>query len=419
MPDCAVCCEKLNISNRKKVNCPFCDFSSCRSCVQKFLLGISSDPHCMSCNKLWSRDVVDDSCTATFRNGELKKHRENLLLEREKCLMPATIPAVLKVKSIRNLTVLIEEAQSKVTQAQLLVMRLTRTQNILKNGGTLEEETEKRKFVRKCPSSECKGFLTTQWRCELCEKHICKFCNEHRENDEHVCDQNNVQTVELLNKDTKPCPSCGTMIFKISGCNQMWCPDCHTAFDWISLRIETGRVHNPHYYDFQRSLYNGAPPREPGDIPCGGLPHITEIIRTLHIPYRTIVTGNKLLVQSIHRLIQHVNAYEFRANDAADNEQLRVRYMMNEMHENIFKKILQRNEKFREKDRDVQQIFRMFSDVISEHLRQFVNKQLELDEMIGTFEQLRTYTNSAFSTVNKRYKLKTPFIDDQWSTHYY
>ena len=62
------------------------------------------------------------------------------------------------------------------------------------------------------------------------------------------CDKEAVETMKMLNKDTKPCPSCGTMIHKVSGCNQMWCPSCKNAFDWRSGRIERGVIHNPHYY---------------------------------------------------------------------------------------------------------------------------------------------------------------------------
>jgi len=289
----------------------------------------------------------------------------------------------------------------------------------LKNGATVE--SEKRKFVRKCPAGDCKGFLTTQWRCELCEKHICKECNEVLL-EEHVCDPGNVQTVELLKKDTKPCPSCGTMIFKISGCNQMWCPDCHTAFDWLSLRIETGRVHNPHYYDFQRAINNGTAPREPGDIPCGGLPDIVHVYKMLGVMggrNAVATTQNQTAIINIHRLVSHIERIELGpGHGAPDNIHNRVQYMMNELEEDEFKKLLQRREKFREKARDVRQIFQMFHDIVSDHLRQFVLLQIKLEPMIEIFDQLREYTNTAFEKVRSRYHLKTPHIEWNWSSIY-
>ena len=58
----------------------------------------------------------------------------------------------------------------------------------------------------------------------------------------------------------------------VRNCNQMWCvmEGCNTAFDWVSGRIITGAVHNPHYYEWLRRT--GGQQRETGDIPCGGVP---------------------------------------------------------------------------------------------------------------------------------------------------
>ena len=417
MTDCSVCCEKYNISNRKRVPCPFCAFTTCRSCVQNFLLNTSSDPHCMECKRLWSREVIDEACTGTFRNGPLKLHRQQILFERERCLMPATVDAVARVKARRGLQKLLVEAREEVARAQAHVAELERDIVRFVHGHVeVEEPAEKRKFVRKCPSENCKGFLTTQWNCQLCEKHICKDCNEEVRAD-HVCDPNNVQTVELLNKDTKPCPSCGTMIFKISGCNQMWCPDCHTAFDWKTMRIETGRIHNPHYYDFQRALHNGAPPREPGDIPCGGLPNIREMLNFCSV--RRSAREQEIL--EVHRLAEHIMGIELRNYELAPehiNQEMRVRYMMDELNEEAFKKMLQANERQREKRRDVRQIFQMFADVTADHMRQMLVRTITREEFMGTMEKLREYTNESFRKVHKRFGLKCPCIPPNWSTRY-
>jgi hypothetical protein len=107
------------------------------------------------------------------------------------------------------------------------------------------------KLVRKCPSTGCKGFLNTKWHCELCTKNICKDCNEE-EVPGHECNPETVETVKLIRSDTKGCPTCGTLIYRSAGCPQMWCVECHTTFDWNTGEIETGVIHNPHYYEFQR-----------------------------------------------------------------------------------------------------------------------------------------------------------------------
>src|SRR6056300_1703051 len=103
MSTCDVCCEKLNKINHKKVECPFCDLKSCRSCSQRYIIESFEDPHCMGCKTLWNREFVDTFCTKYFRNTELRRHRENVLFEREKALMPETQPEVERIIHMRRL----------------------------------------------------------------------------------------------------------------------------------------------------------------------------------------------------------------------------------------------------------------------------------------------------------------------------
>jgi len=151
---------------------------------------------------------------------------------------------------------------------------------------------EKRRFVRACPIESCRGFLSTQWKCGICGIHTCSKCHvpkndqkngpsgssgpsdtsnqdAEEQQDNHVCNPDDVATADLLDQDTRPCPQCGTGIFKIDGCDQMWCIECHCAFSWITGAIATGHVHNPHYFEYQRRTGNAQ--RNILDLPCNAL----------------------------------------------------------------------------------------------------------------------------------------------------
>ena len=99
--DCQICCEKFNKSTHFKVLCGYCDYSNCRSCFQKYLVDTSLDPHCMNCKKFFSHEFLSDNCTLIFISKTLKEHREDILFEREKALLPNTQNDVLIEKEQR------------------------------------------------------------------------------------------------------------------------------------------------------------------------------------------------------------------------------------------------------------------------------------------------------------------------------
>ena len=280
---------------------------------------------------------------------------------------------------------------------------------------------EKKEFVRKCPVNECRGFLSTRWKCDVCENYICSECNEIKapgapETPEapHVCDPGAVETIKLLKKDTKPCVKCGTMIFKISGCAQMWCPSCHTAFDWNTGRIEMGLVHNPHFYDFQRQ--HGRLGRTPGDVPCGGLPSIHDINAVFHVygRYNRPTTTDGIMFYSVHRLVNHIDHVELANEPQFSTLNLRVDYLTNSITEDEFKKKLQQMEKKREKKRDIRNILTMFSHTCADIVRQLIREPEHVKELGEILRQLRQYTNDTFQGIQKRYNGSAPMISEQW-----
>ena len=417
MGNCDVCCEKFNKINHKKVDCPFCDLDCCRSCSQKYLLSITDDPHCMGCKNMWNREFVDSFCTRYFRNTELRRHRENVLFEREKVQMPSTQPEVERIKAVRKLHKVINVQRGRLIElyrvykifgtGHLTVMNeipepvqelraemeeTYRELSRLRNGGEIVDGDEPKKFIRKCPTEECKGFMNEDWFCGLCDNHFCEHCNEKITTD-HKCDPDAVKTMELLKKDTKPCPKCGTMIQKLSGCRQMWCPDCHTAFDWVSGKIEMGRIHNPHYVEFRRERISS---REHGDIPCGGIPTFREL-REMNAPNNITRFANTL------NFLDREIAYRYGDLYDHGNRYLRVGYMLNEINEHFFKKEIQRRDKQRERFRDVNNIFRMVIDTGGDLLRQYALEPERYTEIIDICKKLIEYANGVLETIRKRY----------------
>jgi hypothetical protein len=221
------------------------------------------------CKKLWSRKFIVENFTTKFISKTYKKHLEKVFFDKEKALLPATQPAVERLILKLECKTKIDEIQEQIKNLTLMKRNLTNEYFLIQNGHyeTDLEKTERKQFIRKCGNENCRGFLSSQWKCGICTFYTCTTCHVFIENkDTHACKKEDVETAALLNKDTKSCPKCQTLIFKIDGCDQMWCTQCHTAFSWKTSCIETV-VHNPHYYEYLRKT-QGNVPRNIHDNPC-------------------------------------------------------------------------------------------------------------------------------------------------------
>jgi hypothetical protein len=249
--------------------------------------------------------------------------------------------------------------------------------------------------------------LSTVWKCGLCENWACPDCHEVKGLDKdapHTCDPDNIATAQLMARDTRNCPKCAANIFKIDGCDQMWCTQCHTAFSWRSGLIETHVVHNPHYYDFLRT--QGVAPRAHGDIPCGGFPdwpRISFILgRSAPGPDRGAIYQ---MIQRAHRSHPHVYyvlipRYTNQPND--DNRDLRIRLMIGDFGEDEFKRKIQQREKARQRKTDIRQVMEMYTAVINDLFQTF-SSDSNLPTLTNSLLELRTHTNETLRKVSHRW----------------
>lgn len=280
---CGICCEKYNKSTHSKVVCEYagCAYDSCKVCVRKYLLGTTNDPHCMNCKNQWTSKFLVESLNRSYIDTEYKKHRKNLLVEREISRTPELMVLVERTKLVEEETKELnlmnkefEELRKMLNSMRIKIgeknMRIFRIRN-----GETSDKDERKKFIMPCPGEDCKGYLSSHYKCQLCKLYVCPDCFEiigHNKEVEHVCKEDNLKSAELIKKETKGCPKCGVRIFKISGCDQMWCTECKVAFSWNSGKIVIdGAIHNPHFYQYMQNNNAGQAPRNPGDVLCGGL----------------------------------------------------------------------------------------------------------------------------------------------------
>jgi hypothetical protein len=429
--DCIVCCEVINGHN-KPIECCFCDFTACTRCTERYLLNIHDDAHCMSCRKGWDTGVLNKCMTNTFLSTKFRQHRKDTLLDREKSLLPQTQPDVARCIADRERKALIDNLTERKKLIRLEVVEIDKNIRDIQRSGNIVRETglDGGRMTRKCPIENCRGFLAGNWMCGICETQICKECNEEK-GDEHVCDQNNVETMKLLKKDSKPCPSCGTIITKIDGCDQMWCtqPSCHAAFSWRTGQKVFGIIHNPHFIQF--SMENGTNDRNPMDLPCGGLPNIVDYFNNVRryseavskLPGKDFTNPFTLPIRCMrHIMVEELNHYN--VTDVRDlNADLRVRYLMNEITDNGMASTVINRDTARAKKKAFHDIVVMTLHTgtdITNVLNALISDRgkpysvTAIDDQLLTMKKLRQYANSQFKRVGDLYKCKYPRIDMSW-----
>jgi len=372
-----------------------------------------------TCNREWTRQFISASFTNVFINGKLKKHKEQHLFDNERALLPATQPLVERQILTENANKRIKEIHDKISNLRLERIRIN---NELWRATNQPAQTERAEFVRACPDAECRGFLSTQWKCGLCQKWACPDCHEVKglERDvAHTCNPDTLATARLLATDTKPCPKCRTGIFKINGCDQMWCTQCHTAFNWRTGRIESN-VHNPHYFEWLRRNGN-AVPRNPLDNPCNNdIQHtdyttIRTMLQVRHPTHPLSKSTDEYLGRTIRNVIhmRYVTVPRYRTEDRVHrNEQLRIKYMRNLITEDVFKTTLQRNEKKVEKYREIHNILTILLTTVTDiilrfrtYLAQTSNNEFN-DTILKEIIPIVDYVNECLRDTAKTYKSK-------------
>jgi hypothetical protein len=291
-----------------------------------------------------------------------------------------------------------------------------------------EAKAERAKFIMKCPAEECRGFLSTAYKCGTCQLWACPDClviKGEEKDTEHTCDPGQKESVALIIKESRGCPKCGQRISKIDGCDQMFCVDCHTAFSWVTGQIVNGVIHNPHYYEFLRKQGNGVAPRNLGDVPCGGIPGYTRIHRLV------ASSEHKVCIMSVHRITseiqdQRIRMYQGRFN-MEDNGDLAVKYLMKEMSKDDMKAELIRRETKRNKHLAIRAVLEMFvntSTILLNGLCDRVgpdNKEKpppdaeELQVLVDSYMTLRNYVNDALMNISRMKQCSVPQITVAWN----
>jgi hypothetical protein len=209
----------------------------------------------------------------------------------------------------------------------------------------------------KCIYPDCRGYLDLLHVCMLCKCKVCHMCKEEKKVN-HTCDPELVKTMKAIERESRPCPKCNARISKQSGCNQMFCIICNTAFNYTTGEIENGKIHNPHYFEWRDKKLKETPVSFHQPIDCID---DQELHRELHYFLKhklekgqssNYLSGCiKLLKLAIH-IREHYIITQEEQNPVTRFEHLRRRYISKEWTEeqwkqNLLKHVRKYEERFK------------------------------------------------------------------------
>lgn len=453
--ECSICYTPFDGRKHRRHQCSNCQHEACFTCHKTFLLGNSTEARCMNCNVAWSMVFLFRHFPASFVM-DYRKSRRDMIWNRELYQLP-TITEYVDQKNQE------EAALQQQTRAKMEVMDLKNQYRLLKGkrGAEVtsarasirqmkkqkEEEELKasrakwtcssaahrihRRFLnprleagpqevestnstyrnRPCIKEDCRGFVNSQGRCPICSTTVCMDCNlEVTEGQSHTCQQSDIDNWHAICKHSKPCPSCHVYIFKISGCNQMFCTNCSTPFDWVTGRIVTGPIHNPHYYE---QLFDNARRErfQPIADPREDCDH-RELMdaRMLHRRLRqneTLSDSDRQNIMERQRILNHIRYVVLSRVNSITDERYRA-YIFDALLDHLKgKTVAPRVEQFLNRrilNTEYSTLLETYINQQNQLLYAFCNQTVTFQEFVDQFDSFKSVMQDTLKDYNKMFR---------------
>ena len=374
----------------------------------------------MFCKAAWDLEFVAMNTDPKFHNDRYRERRMKNLLEQEKGLLLSTQPEVKSLihqkkteehrsalrKELLLMKEMLEDAMER--EEQLEIELYTGMIKFLKKKLRKEKDPEivVEKFCGFCPVENCRGFLDSKGVCGICAVQACPECRTVHKGD---CDKGILESVRQIEKNCKPCPDCKVYVYKISGCDQMYCVKSNTFFSWeTGLKIDPKIKHNPHYYEYK--VRNA--PKEvklPPARPCGAftLDDLIENQGSIHPEvFTSLIRWFQIAEHYTAIVLPKYRTTEYTSETYKD---LRIKYLMNQLSEKDWLSALKKSEKKREKDRAIHLVLSMFLSSIKD-IMSTAAKDGEL--VLSEISSLVQYTNRSLAEIGERFDNKVLQISE-------
>lgn len=434
MAECQVCAEKFTKVIRREIMCMHCKGEICLKCFCTYLLTDGTKQVCMLCDKEINIEFIYLHTPKTFRES-YKVKLINLEVIREKGKIDST-------RQIEDAKRTIDRCRSRRAALHKHYRAYPEDQEVAEFfGRTREEEVEASMIAElpehevatitksfHCPRPECNG-MVSRGKCGACQSKVCCKCRELKAS-VHECNEDIIKTLKAMESNVKPCPKCKIPIYKIDGCDQMFCVECKTAFSWRKGTIETRIIHNPHYFQWMRET-GGVLERQPGDDPCGErftralnilLPRRGQCLFTMRNQWCAELVENSFLRRTLGEVedcLDRLNTRLFDGQyDQEHKRKLRLKYIKEldagsaKAEQLWFNGLKTRFSKV-EREKDILSILEMYKHA----MQNMVVESVETNNFLALEEGLKgliNHVNDQFTEIKSRHNTKGKYnLDDK------
>jgi hypothetical protein len=225
---------KIHNKIRYPIMCLSCNKKCCRNCYTTYFLSETDDiTRCIfaDCKRefdleflLGEDDTGKQRFPKTFIWGDLKEHREKVLLDKIMAKMPTYQRAASAIHKIKDLNKEIFDFELQIntlkTKQHAIGNLIFEQRRIMNSTGTDKDSSGKPVIYitrGKCPSESCNGFIEDKWECGICKTKVCSHCMLIKTED-HECNEDDKESAKFIRETTKPCPACTSRIYRIEGC---------------------------------------------------------------------------------------------------------------------------------------------------------------------------------------------------------
>ncbi len=392
-------------------------------------------------------DFLNDLCGPTWNFKEHRHHRQTLLMDREKAKMPGDMEAISMYKNYidrhREATKFAEEVEAK-RQAWLDATHIREQMEQeaerlrLAAFGLKPKKKDEWKFIQPCPGADCPGYLSTVGKCAVCEIWTCMKCFEQKgpsKGSDHDCKEENVASAVHIKKNTKRCPECGVPCVRVSGCTQMWCPQCHCSFSYRTGEVYHTPVHNPER-DMWIANGQGAPSRKRKSSGSssssgggGGGTCPTQLVRyrpfNVHVilqleVYRRLPKPIQFSTHDMRSLYSGVADLERYALprlrdyvNAQDNAKvMRIMYALKDIEEDKMKKKLEQNDRKKKHWTQVLNVMTLVYEVLRDAINNMVQEQTpeSIKHAIKQHNTILDHARKRLDQIQRMTKFQVPFL---------